>query len=46
LKAVDEVWKKACKDSGIGIRLFHDFRWTAVGNRVDFEDELRYKNES
>jgi len=34
VKRFDKVWKSACKDTGIGKRLFHDFRRSSIRNMV------------
>jgi integrase len=34
IKQFSKTWKRACQDAGIGERLFHDFRRTAIRNMV------------
>ncbi len=34
IRNIAKSWKRACKDAKIGVRIFHDFRRTAVRNMV------------
>ncbi len=34
VKRFDKAWKSPCEKAGLGVRLFHDFRRTAVRNMV------------
>ena len=34
VKTFYKAWKRACKEAGLRVRLFHDFRQTAVRNMV------------
>ena len=34
MKRFNKTWKTACQEAGIGVKLFHDFRRTAVRNLI------------
>ncbi len=34
IKDITKAWKKACNEVGFGVKVFHDFRRTAVLNMV------------